>query len=222
MKQSEKHFGPHAPWFWDVNRCGGGALMDLGCHGIAFCYWFLGRPAIQSVYCQMGTYVHADKTQAEDEAYCILEFENGAVGVVEDSWGRRGGMDDRIEVHGSDGVTYANLHMGNALPTYSENGYGYAVEKAPSTKGWSYPVFEELWNYGFPQEMAHFARCVRGKEKPQVTGEDGLVVMKALYAAYASAGEGRKIHLPFAAKGVQKPIDLWFRGPQYRPHLGRK
>jgi hypothetical protein len=110
----------------------------------------------------MGTYVHADKTRGDDEAFCILEFDGGALGIVEDSWGRRGGMDDRIEVYGSDGVTYANLHMGNALPTYSENGYGYAVEKAPSTKGWSYPVFEELWNYGFPQEMTHFARCVRG------------------------------------------------------------
>ena len=44
VKQSEKHFGPHSEWFWDVNRSGGGALMDLGCHGIAFCYWFLGRP----------------------------------------------------------------------------------------------------------------------------------------------------------------------------------
>jgi len=196
--------------------------MDLGCHGIAFCYWFLGRPAIQSVYSQLGTYVHADKTKGDDEAYCILEFENGAVGIVENSWGRRGGMDDRIEVYGSDGVTYANLHMGNALPTYSENGYGYAVEKAPSTKGWSYPVFEELWNYGFPQEMTHFARCVRGKQKPQATGEDGLVVMKALYAAYASAGEGRKVQMPFSAKDVQKPIDLWFRGPQYRSHPVRK
>jgi predicted dehydrogenase len=217
VKQSEKHFGPHAPWFWDVELCGGGALMDLGCHGIAFCYWFLGRPAITSVYCQMGTYVHADKTQGEDEAYCILEFENGAVGVVEDSWGRRGGMDDRIEVYGSEGLTFANLHMGNALPTYSENGFGYAVEKAPSTKGWTYPVFEELWNYGFPQEMAHFARCVRGREQPQSTGEDGLIVMKALYAAYASAGEGRKVNMPFEARGIHKPIDLWFRGPQYRP-----
>ncbi len=102
VKQSEKHFGPHAEWFWDVDRCGGGALMDLGCHGIAFCYWFLGRPAIQSVYCQMGTYVHADKTRGDDEAYCILEFENKAMGIVENSWGRRGGMDDRIEVYGSD------------------------------------------------------------------------------------------------------------------------
>ena len=86
------------------------------------------------------------------------------LGLVENSWARRGGMDDRVEVYGEGGVTYANLHMGNALPTYSEYGYGYAVEKAPTTKGWSYPVFEELWNYGFPQEMRHFARCVRGKE----------------------------------------------------------
>ena len=219
VKQSEKHFGPHAPWFWDVEYCGGGALMDLGCHGIAFCYWFLGRPAITSVYCQMGTYVHADKTQGEDEAYCVLEFENGAVGVVENSWGRRGGMDDRIEVYGSQGLTFANLHMGNALPTYSENGYGYAVEKAPSTKGWTYPVFEELWNYGFPQEMVHFAHCVRGKEQPQSSGEDGLMVMKALYAAYASAGQGCKVTMPFEAKGIHKPIDLWFRGPHYRPPM---
>ena len=217
VKQSEKHFGPHAPWFWDVDRCGGGALMDLGCHGIAFCYWFLGRPAVSSVYCQMGTYVHADKTQGEDEAHCILEFENGEIGIVENSWTRRGGMDDRIEVYGSDGHTSANLHMGNALPTYSESGFSYAVEKAPTTKGWTYPVFEELWNYGFPQEMAHFARCVRGKEQPQATGQDGLMVMKALYAAYASAGEGRKITMPFTAEGVHRPIDLWFRGPQYRP-----
>src|SRR5207249_7043805 len=66
-------------------------------------------------------------------------------------------------VFGEAGCSYANLHMGNALSTYSENGYGYAVEKAPTTKGWTYPVFEELWNYGTPQELTHFAHCVRGK-----------------------------------------------------------
>jgi len=210
VKQSEKHFGPHAPWFWDVEKSGGGVFMDMGCHGIAFCYWFLDRPAIKSVYCQMGTYVHGDITKGEDNSICIIEFENGAVGLVEDSWARRGGMDDRIEVYGEGGVTYANLHMGNALPTYSEYGYGYAVEKAPSTKGWSYPVFEELWNYGFPQEMAHFARCVRGKEEPIATGEDGRVVQEVLYAGYESARTGRKVELPFRPKGVKKPIDLWF------------
>jgi len=196
--------------------------MDLGCHGIAFCYWFLGRSPIKSVYCQMGTHVHGEKTKAEDDSLCILEFANGAVGLVENSWARRGGMDDRIEVFGEAGCSYANLHMGNSLPTYSENGYGYAVEKAPTTKGWTYPVFEELWNYGTPQELTHFAHCVRGKETPQATGEDGLVVLRAIYAGYASAGEGRKIALPYQPPPeVKKPIDLWLNGAarqQTAPH----
>jgi myo-inositol 2-dehydrogenase / D-chiro-inositol 1-dehydrogenase len=213
VKQSEKHFGPHSPWFWDMNLAGGGALTDLGCHGIAFCYWFLNRPKIKSVYCHLSTDVHGDKTTGEDNALCILEFENGATGLVENSWARRGGMDDRIEVFGDAGLTYANLHMGNALPTYSEHGYGYAVEKAPSTSGWTYPVFDEHWNYGLPHEMRHFARCVRGKEQPQATGEDGRVVMEALYAGYASAGQGRRIELPFRPQNVSKPIDLWKCSP---------
>ncbi len=210
VKQVEKHFGPHAPWFWDVKKSGGGALMDLGCHGIAFCHWFLDRPKIKNVFCQMGTYVHRDKTQGEDNCICIIEFENDSVGVVEDSWARRGGMEDRIEVYGEGGVTYADLHMGNALPTYSEYGFGYAVEKAPTTQGWTYPVFEELWNYGFPQEMRHFARCVRGKEEPQATGEDGRLVQEVLYAGYQSAGKGAKTELPFRPQGVKRPIDLLF------------
>jgi len=212
VKQSEKHFGPHAAWFWDVEKSGGGVFMDMGCHGIAFCHWFLGRPKIKNVYCQMGTYVHADKTKGEDNSVCVIEFDNDAVGLVEDSWARRGGMEDRIEVYGEGGVTYADLHMGNALPTYSEYGYGYAVEKAPTTKGWTYPVYEELWNYGFPQEMRHFARCVRGKEEPQATGEDGRLVQEVLYAGYQSAGTGRKVELPFRPQGVKIPIELWLKG----------
>ena len=148
----------------------------------------------------MGTYVHGDKTKAEDESLCILEFANGAMGVVENSWARRGGMDDRIEVFGDRKASPTPIcTWATRSPTFSENGYGYAVEKAPTTTGWTYPVFEELWNYGTPQELNHFALCARGKETPQATGEDGLVVMQALYAGYASAGEGRKISATLSA-----------------------
>jgi myo-inositol 2-dehydrogenase/D-chiro-inositol 1-dehydrogenase len=209
VKQGEKHSGPHSDWFWDVNQSGGGALMDLGCHGIAFCWWFLGKQKIKSVYAQLSNQSHRDRTEGDDEAITIMEFENGAVGLVENSWSRPGGMDDTIEVFGDKGQTYADMLMGNALPTYSEVGFGYAVEKASSTKGWTYPVFEEHWNYGFPQEMRHFARCVRGKETPISDGETGRVVMEVLYAAYASAGLGTKVTLPFSPRGIQKPIDLW-------------
>jgi predicted dehydrogenase len=216
VKQGEKHSGPHSDWFWDVDQSGGGALMDLGCHGIAFCWWFLGKPKVKSVYSQLSTMVHGAKTKGDDEAVTIIEFEGGALGVVENSWNRPGGMDDSIEIFGDKGQTYADMLMGNALPTYSEVGFGYAVEKASSTKGWTYPVFEEHWNYGFPQEMRHFARCVRGKETPISDGETGRVVQEVLYAAYASAGLGQKIIMPFAPKGISKPIDLW-----KKPELAR-
>jgi predicted dehydrogenase len=183
--------------------------MDLGCHGIAFCWWFLGKPRVKSVYAELSTQVHSDRTSGDDEAITIIEFDNGAIGMVENSWNRPGGMDDSIEVFGAKGQTYADMLMGNALPTYSEVGFGYAVEKAASTKGWTYPVFEEHWNYGFPQEMRHFARCVRGRETPISDGETGRVVQEVLYAAYASAGLGRKVALPFRPSGIAKPIDLW-------------
>ncbi len=208
IKQSEKHFGPHSDWFWDVERSGGGALFDLGCHGIAFAHWFLGRPRIQSVLSHLGTYVHGAKTLCDDEAVTIVTFEGGAFAVIENSWAKRGGMDDRIEVYGEGGLTLANLLMGNALTTYSEYGVGYAVEKAPTSTGWLYPVFEETWNYGFPQEMQHFARCVRGLATCQSTGEDGRAVLEAVYAAYASAGLGRRVDLPFSPT-APSPIGEW-------------
>ena len=45
-------------------------------------------------------------------------------------WAKPGGVDDRCEIYGSTGHTRADLLRGNALRTYSEAGYGYAVEKA--------------------------------------------------------------------------------------------
>lgn len=208
VKQSEKHFGPHAPWFWDVEKSGGGVLQDMGCHGIEFARWILGRPAVSSVYSHCGTYVHGDKTKGDDTAIIILEFENHAMAMIEESWARLGGMDDRAEIYGDKGVTYADLLHGNALETYSEVGYGYAVEKASTTRGWTFTIFEEIWNYGFPQEMQHFVDCIRFDQVPEVTGEDGKAVLEVIYAAYQSAAEGRKIHLPFKTT-ASYPAEPW-------------
>ena len=132
--------------------------------------------------------------------------------LIENSWARRGGMDDRIEVFGSEGVTYANLHMGNALPTFSENGYGYAVEKAPTTKGGPIRCSKNSGTTARRRNWLILPAAPEEKKLPRVTGEDGLVVLHALYAGYASAGEGRKIAMPFQASAVKKPIDLWLNG----------
>jgi myo-inositol 2-dehydrogenase/D-chiro-inositol 1-dehydrogenase len=209
VKQSEKHDGPHADHFWNVDRSGGGVTMDMGCHAVEFFRWMLGRPPIKSVYAQMSTSVHGEKTRGEDNAILILEFEGGATAIAEESWTKPGGMDDRAEVYGTHGVAYADLLHGNAIETYSAVGYDYAVEKAGSTRGWSFTIYEEAWNYGFHGEMAHFVDCVQNDRKPLVTGEDGRAVLEAVMAAYESARTGGKVALPFESK-ARKPIDLWW------------
>lgn len=209
LKQLEKHSGPHSDWFWDVEQSGGGALMDMGCHAFAWFRWMLGgRPRVRSVWATMATVLHKQRTRAEDNAVAIVEFENGVIGLAEDSWAKPGGMDDRIEVYGTGGYTEADLFRGNAALTYSQKGYGYALEKADTTQGWTFTIFEEVFNQGYPHELRHFIDCVRNDRQPLVTGEDGRAVLEMLYAAYASARTGQKVMLPFAPK-VSKPIDLW-------------
>jgi len=208
LKQSEKHSGPHTDWFYDVNLAGGGVLMDMGCHAMEWFRWMLGNTKAISVYASMSTVLHKERTKGEDNSIVIVEFENGVTAVAENSWAKHGGMDDRSEVHGTGGVIYADLFMGNSAISYSKHGYGYAMEKADTTVGWSFTVFEEVFNQGYPHELQHFVDCVRNNKEPLVTGEDGRVVLEILYAAYASAGQGKKIMLPFKAD-VKKPIDLW-------------
>ncbi len=208
FKQSEKHDGPHSDHFWDVDRSGGGVLMDMGCHAIQFFRWLNPDASVVSVYAHLQNSAHKDKTKGDDNSLLIMEFSNGVTALAEESWIKKGGMDDKAEIIGSEGIAYADVLRGNSILTYSEKGVGYAVEKAGNTKGWSFTIYEELWNYGFPQEMTHFVDCVKNDRQPLVTGEDGRAVLEILFAAYASAGEGKKIELPFKSN-VKKPYLLW-------------
>ena len=120
-------------------------------------------------------------------------------------------MDDRAEIVGSRGITYADLMRGSSLSTYSDVGYGYAVEKAPDTRGWTFTIFDELWHSGIPQEMDHFVSCVLDAAMPQETGADGRAVLELIYAAYRAARMGR-VELPLELseqEAAQPPFALW-------------
>jgi myo-inositol 2-dehydrogenase / D-chiro-inositol 1-dehydrogenase len=208
LKQGEKHSGPHSDWFYDIDQAGGGVLMDMGCHAFGWFFWMLNNAKVKNVSASMATVLHKGRTRGEDNSVVIVEFENGVIGVAENSWAKHGGMDDRSEVYGTDGVVYADLFMGNASLAYSRKGYGYAMEKADMTQGWTFAIFEEAFNQGYPHELRHFIQCVLLDTEPLVTGRLGRDVLEVIYAAYASAGQGRKISLPFAPH-VQKPVDLW-------------
>jgi len=216
VRQLECHFGPHSDWFWDVQRSGGGVLMDMGCHSIAYCRWVFGNAPIESVCAEVGTFVHRERTRGDDHSLVTIRFApteahpNGGVGVTENSWARAGGLDDRAEIYGSKGLTVADIARWSALNTYSGPGYSHATEKAPRTKGWSWTSYEEAWSYGFPQEMAHFVECIEQGKQPMLTGEDGRAVLEVICAAYQSARTGHRVTLPFATD-AKRPVDLWLK-----------
>jgi len=208
IKHSGGHFGPHSPWFWDAKRSGGGSLLDIGCHLIESTRWMLGKPQVKSVTAQIGTYAHRGKTQCDDQAFCLIEYEGNRITLIESTWARQGGGDDFFEIYGDKGVTRGEARN-NTLLTYSAEGYGYAGEKVSSTQGYTFTAIQEVWNNGMPQEMQHFVRCVRGLEQPIETGADGREVLKIIYAAYQSAGEGRRIDWPYEPPPTVAPISLW-------------
>jgi len=209
IKQCEKHGGPYSPWFWEPEEAGGGILMDMGCHSIEFCRWFMGKPKVKSVFAQMNTYVHGDKTKEEDHVIVLIEFEGGEIALCESSWALQGGMDSVVEVYGTEGVIYGDLLRGMGLRVYSKRGYD--APTLERTDGWSFPDYEWLWNNGYPQEMAHFIECIRSGKEPVESGKDGIAVLEIMLAAYESAATGRKVPLPFRPKGIHRPIDLWLK-----------
>lgn len=206
IKHSQKHDGPHSPWFFDIERTGGGVIMDMGCHTFGFFRWLTDNAEVESIYADIGTYMHKDKTKGEDNAIVIIKFKGSITAVSEISWAKRGGYDDRAEVYGLKGLSFAD--MSSSLRTYSEIGFEYVSEKAPISIGWSYHIFEEDWQSGFPQLFSHFIDCVENNKEPLLTGEDGKIILEMVYAAYKSAKEGRKVKLPFRSD-EPKPINLW-------------
>ncbi|MCK7489827.1 MAG: hypothetical protein MZU79_06075 [Anaerotruncus sp.] len=42
-RSRETHPGPHSAWFWDPERSGGGAIIDMGCHCIEIGRNFIGK-----------------------------------------------------------------------------------------------------------------------------------------------------------------------------------
>jgi len=191
VRSREAHGGPHSAWFWDVEKAGGGAIVDMGCHTIEIIRTFVGKDIRPTeVMCWTDTLVHP--IDAEDHAVGMLRFENGAVGQFEVSWAFRGGMDLRDEVSGTEGSVRLNhwLRTGFEMFTSGESG-GYVAEKAESASGWQFPVGDEPHALGYDHMFTEMLDALDGGETPRETFYDGYVVNAIVDACYQSAESGQ-------------------------------
>lgn len=186
-KSRETHPGPHSDWFWDKEKSGGGAIIDLGCHCVEISRNFIGkniRPL--EVMCWADTRVHP--IDAEDNAVGLVKYENGAIGQFEVSWTFRGGMDLRDEVMGTEGTIWANNFLRTGFEMFtSGKGGDYIAEKAESNSGWLFPVGDEVHELGYSHMFTDMFDAIDQHREPAETFYDGYLVNAILDAAYLSA-----------------------------------
>ncbi len=185
VRSREAHFGPHSPWFWDPQLAGGGALLDMGCHCIEAARYFFGKDVRPVEVMAWADTLH-HHTKGEDNALAVIRMENGGIAHLEVSWTSRGGLDLRNEIYGTEGAIFTDVTRGTPLEVFSLAPTGYVVEKADIDVGWTKPVPEEAFTYGYQGEMKHFVECYREGVTPRETYEDGYIVNCILDAAYRS------------------------------------
>lgn len=183
VRQSERHAGPYSPWFFRKETAGGGVLMDLGCHSISVILDILPERRIQTVAALTRTFRH---TQGDVEDFSIvqLRFAGDVLGIAEDNWCHLGGMDSITEVNGDKGSIIADLKKGSGLNTFME-GKNFGEDSGPG--GRQFPQVDPLFENGYLAQFEAVKRAMAdGAPYPQ-TGEDGLRVLKIMFAAYESA-----------------------------------
>lgn len=232
-KSRETHPGPHADWFWDIQKAGGGAVLDLGCHCIEIARNFIGkdvRPV--EVMCWADTQVKP--IDAEDHAIGLVKYQNGAIGQFEVSWTFRGGMDLRDEVMGTEGTIWINSFLRTGFEMFTSGaGKSYVAEKAESDSGWQFPVGDEAHELGYTNMFTDMFDAYEKGEKPMETFYDGYVVNAIIDAAYRSAKTKlwEPVQLPEwrGQEGLSKPsvyqeydADHWFIKEEILPNGDKK
>ena len=211
-KSRETHPGPHSDWFWDKEKSGGGAIIDLGCHCVELCRNYIGKNVKPvEVMCWADTRVHP--IAAEDNAIGLVKYENGAIGQFEVSWSFRGGMDLREEVMGTEGTIWTNNFLRTGFEMFtSGKGGNYIAEKAESNSGWLFPVGDELNELGYNHMFTDMFDAIENNRQPKENFYDGYVVNAILDAAYLSASikKWEPVHLEdwrgVAEEKVQKQM----------------
>ncbi len=190
VRSRESHSGPHSSHFWDAELAGGAAMLDLGCHCIEAARYFFGKQdRILEVFAWGATLVHGERTAGEDNALLLLRFQSGGIAHCEMSWTTKGGLDLRNEIHGSDGSIFTDVTRMTPITAFTTKAAGYIVEKADVDFGWTRPLPEEAFAYGYQGEMKHFVECVRDRRPPRETYDDGYIVNCILDAGYRSMRE---------------------------------
>src|SRR5436309_4237019 len=166
-------------WRGTLALDGGGALINQGVHTIDLLLWLLGD--VVRVQARTGTLLH--KIEAEDSAAAILEFGNGALGILHATTAAYPGYPRRVEISGTEGtvilehdrIIAANLRNTPAAVEYA------ALDENQST---STAVISDFRNH--QAVLEEFLEAMQQNRTPAcegIQGRSSIALVKAIYRA---------------------------------------
>ncbi|QJD87252.1 Gfo/Idh/MocA family protein [Cohnella herbarum] len=172
------HNGGVANWlpdhFYSKEQCGGGALIDLGCHPMYLVRRFLGMP--ESVSANFG---YVTGREVEDNAVSVLRYSEGALGIVEAGF-VNSHSPFSIELHGTEGTLLFGFPE-EVLRVRTNSGSGK----------WETLEADEPLPIAFDQWAEHI------RDDSEATDNIGMAVdlTRLMEASTRSVAEGRPIRI---------------------------
>jgi 1,5-anhydro-D-fructose reductase (1,5-anhydro-D-mannitol-forming) len=175
----DKWFHDGSAWFADAKLAGGGALFDLGCHTTDIMRWYMGAPKsmIAKIQNFSGAYPIDDNTAA------VIEFKNGALGILDTSWVHRAGPNP-YEIYGTDGYMSLGAAPNSGLLINSTQ------LKAGDIQGYISPTSLPK---APPMPMDQWISAILNGTPMTITVEDGRNLTELLEGTYQSARSGKEV-----------------------------
>ena len=124
-------YGPDKKWFYDIEKSGGGCVMDLGIHLVDMALWCLNFPEIKEVQSRLfnkGQKITSVGQEVEDFAdVSIISEENTSINL-QCSWNVSAGKDAVIEVE------FFGTKGGAAVKNVNGSFYDFTAEKYQGTQ----------------------------------------------------------------------------------------
>jgi UDP-N-acetyl-2-amino-2-deoxyglucuronate dehydrogenase len=172
---------------WEMD--GGGALMNQGIHGVDLLRYLMGP--VKSVTAHARTL--ARKIEVEDTAVAILEFQNGALGVIEATTSVYPGSTRRLEVNGDRGSVVLEE---NSIVRWDIQGQtqppDILAEHAQSDTSSNPGAFGVE---GHLYQISDLVDAIFNDRRPVVDGKEGRNALEIILAVYRSSSAGELVLL---------------------------
>lgn len=180
---------------------GGGTLMNQSIHTIDLLIHFMGMP--KRISGSVGTLTH-ENIEVEDTAVAILEFENGAKGVIQAStstWSSKG-RPAEIQISGDEGavvLTDDRFQLWDFKEKSPEDDRIIAEMMQLDEGGQGANDPANIPFYGHQRNFENFVAALEGQEQLAVTSGEALksvLVINAIYESARAKGKWVDIKIP--------------------------